>query len=153
MHFNYIHSRVLNNAKVSVQFSSFTQSCPPPCDHTSSQGEVRQTSLSTINSWSLPKLTSFESVMSSNHLIVYHPLFFLPSNFPSIRIFLNESALRIRWPIYWSLGFNISPSNELQDWSPLRWTVWTSFQERDSQESSSTITVQKHPILSAQLSL
>ena len=55
---------------------------------------------------------SIESVMPSNHLILCHPLFLLPSIFPSIRIFSNESALRIRWPKYWSFNFNISPSNE-----------------------------------------
>ena len=55
---------------------------------------------------------STESVMPSKHLILCHPLLFLPSIFPSIRVFSNESALRIRWPKYWSLSFNISPSNE-----------------------------------------
>ena len=55
---------------------------------------------------------SIESVMPSNHLILYHPLLLLPSIFPSIRVFSNESALRIRWPKYWSFSFNISPSNE-----------------------------------------
>ena len=61
--------------------------------------------------WSLTKLMSIESVMPSNHLIPCHPLL-LPSIFPSIRVFTNESALRIRWPKYWSFSFNISPSNE-----------------------------------------
>ena len=55
---------------------------------------------------------SIESVMPSNHLILCHPLLLLPSIFPSIRVFSNESALRIRWPEYWSFSFNISPSNE-----------------------------------------
>ena len=55
---------------------------------------------------------SIELVMPSNHLILYRPLLLLPSIFPSIRVFLNESALRIRWPKYWSFSFNISPSNE-----------------------------------------
>ena len=71
-----------------------------------------QASLSITNSWSLLKLMSIESVMSSNHLILCHPLLLLPSIFPSIRVFSNESALRIRWPKYWSFSFNISPSNE-----------------------------------------
>ena len=61
---------------------------------------------------SLLKLTSIESVMPSNHLILCHPLLLLPSIFPSIRIFSNESALRIRCPKYWSFSFNISPSNK-----------------------------------------
>ena len=72
---------------------------------------ARQASLSTTNSWSLPKLMSIESVMTSNHLILCRPLVLLPSSFPSIRVFSNESALRIRWPKYWSFSFNISPSN------------------------------------------
>ena len=69
-------------------------------------------SLSITNSWSLLKLVSIESVMPSNHLILCHPLLLLPSIFPSIRIFSNESALRIRWPKKWSFSFTISPSNE-----------------------------------------
>ena len=73
---------------------------------------VRQASLSITNSWSLPKLTSIESVMPSNHLILCHPLLLLPSIFPSIRVFSNESALCIRWPNYWSFSFSLSPSNE-----------------------------------------
>ena len=63
-------------------------------------------------SWSLLKLMSIELVMPSNYLILCHPLLLLPSIFPSIRVFSNESALRIRWPKYWSLSFSISPSNE-----------------------------------------
>ena len=61
---------------------------------------------------SLLKLMSTESVIPSNHLILCRPLFHLPSIFPNIRVFSNESALRIRWPKYWSFSFNISPSNE-----------------------------------------
>ena len=60
----------------------------------------------------LPKLVSIESVMPSNHLILCRPLLLLPSIFPSVRVFSNELALRIRWPKYWSFIFNISPSNE-----------------------------------------
>ena len=73
---------------------------------------VCQASLSITNSRSLLKPMSIESVMPSNYLILCHPLLLLPSIFPSIRIFSNESALRIRWPKYWSFSFNISPSNE-----------------------------------------
>ena len=69
-------------------------------------------SLSIINSQSLLKLMSIESVMPSNHLILYHPLLLLPSIFPRITIFSNESVLCIRWPKYWSFSFSISPSNE-----------------------------------------
>ena len=73
---------------------------------------ARQASLSFTISWSLLKLMSTESVMPSNHLILCHPLLFLPSIFPSIRVFSSESALHIRWPKYWSFSFSISPSNE-----------------------------------------
>ena len=73
---------------------------------------ARQASLSITNSQSLLKLMSTESVMSSNHLILCHFLLLLPSIFPSIRVFSNESALLIRWPKYWSFSFSISPSNE-----------------------------------------
>ena len=73
---------------------------------------ARQASLSITNSQSLLKLMSIESVMPSNHLILCRPLLLLPSIFPNIRVFSNESALHIRWPNYWSFSFNISPSNE-----------------------------------------
>ena len=72
---------------------------------------AHQASLSITNSWNPLKLMSTESVMPSNHLILCHPLL-LPSNFPSIRVFSNESVLRIRLPNYWSFSFSISPSNE-----------------------------------------
>ena len=71
-----------------------------------------QASLSFTISQSLLKLTSIESVMPSNHLMLCCPLLLLPSIFPNIRVFSNELALRIRWPKYWSFRFNISPSNE-----------------------------------------
>ena len=74
---------------------------------------ARQASLATTNSWSLLKLMSIESVMPSNHLILCHLLLLLPSIFPRIKIFSNESVLHIRWPKYWSFSFSsISPSNE-----------------------------------------
>jgi len=73
---------------------------------------TRQASLSTTNSWSIPKLMSIESVMSSNHLILCCPLLLPPSIFPSIKVISNESALHIRWLKYCSFRFNISPSNE-----------------------------------------
>ena len=90
----------------SVQFSSVAQLC------LTFVTTARQASLFITSSWSLPKLMSIESVISSNHLILCHPLLLLPSIFLSIRVFSNESALHIRWPKYWSFGFNISPSNE-----------------------------------------
>ena len=73
---------------------------------------AHQASLSITNSWSLLKLMSIMLVMPSNHLILCRPLLLLPSIFPSIRVFSNESVLRIRWPKYWSFSFSISPSNE-----------------------------------------
>ena len=73
---------------------------------------AQQASLSITDSWSLLKLMSIASVMPSNHLILCHPLLLLPSIFPSIRVFPNESVLCIRWPKYWSFSFIISPSNE-----------------------------------------
>ena len=73
---------------------------------------ARQASLPIINSWSLLRLMSVESVMPSNHLILCHPLLLPLSIFPSIRVFSNESAHCIRWPKYWSFSFNISLSNE-----------------------------------------
>ena len=73
---------------------------------------ARQASLSITNSRSLLRVMSIESVMPSNHLILCHPLLLLPSIFPSIRVFSNESAFCIRWPKYWSFSFSISPSSE-----------------------------------------
>ena len=73
---------------------------------------ARQASLSITNSWSSPKLMSTKSVMPSSHLILCHPLLLLPPIPPSIRVFSNESTLRMRWPKYWSFSFSISPSKE-----------------------------------------
>ena len=91
-----------------------------------------QASLTFTISGSLLKLMSVESVMPSNHLILYHPLLLLPSIFPSIRVFSNELALHIRWPKYWSFSFSISPSNEYSglipiktDWFDLLAVQWT----------------------------
>ena len=97
---------------------------------------AHQASLSSTVSWSLLRLTSIASVIPSNHLLLCRPLLLLPSIFPSIGVFSNESALHIRWPKYWSFSFNISPSNEhpgmiflTMDWLDL---------SRISQESSPT---------------
>ena len=76
---------------------------------------AHQASLSIINSWSTPKPMSIELVMQSNHFILYRPLLLLPSIFPSTRVFSNESALRIRWPNYWSFSFSISPSTKYSE--------------------------------------
>ena len=108
-------------------------------------------SLSITNSQSLPKLMPIESVMPSNHLILCHPLL-PPSVFPSIRVFSSESVLRIWWPEYWSFSFNISPSNEHSDWSPLGWTGWISLQSKGLSRVFSNTTVQKHQFFGTQLS-
>ena len=99
------------SALSSVQFSS-VQSLSHVYHFATPWTAAHQASLSITNSWSLPKTLSIESVMTSNHLILCPPLLLLPSTFPNIRVFSNESALHIRWPKYWSFSFNISPSNE-----------------------------------------
>ena len=81
-------------------------------DSATSWTTAHQASLSITNSWSLPKLMSIDSVMPSSHLILYRPLLLLSPIPPSIRVFSNESTLRMRWPKYWSFSFSISPSNE-----------------------------------------
>ena len=114
---------------------------------------ARQASLSITNSRSPPKPMSMESMMTSNHLILCHPLLLLPSIFPSIRVFSNESTLHIRWPKYWSFSLNISPSKNTQDWSPLGWIGWISLQSKELSRVFSNTTVQKHQFFGAQLSL
>ena len=94
-----------------VQFSS-VQSLSRVRHFATPWTAARQASLSITNSQSLPKPRSIESVMPCNHLILCCPLLLLPSIFPSIRVFSNESAIHIRWPKYWSFSFNISPSHE-----------------------------------------
>ena len=110
-----------------------------------------QASLSITNAWSLFKLTSIELVMPSNHLILCHPLL-QPSIFPSIRVFSNKSALRIKWPKYWSFSFSISPSNEYSGLISFRvnWLYLLAVQR--TLKSLSNTTVQKHQF-GAQLSL
>ena len=105
------------------------------------------------NSQSPPIPMSIDSVMPSNHLILCHPLLLLPSIFPSIRIFASESILHMRWPKYCSFSFNISPSNEHLDWSPLGWTGWISLQSKGLSRVFSNTTVQKHQFFCTQLSL
>ena len=90
-------------------FRSVAQSCLTLCDPWTA---AHQASLSITHCQSLLKLMSIESVMSFNHLILCHPLLFLSSIFPSIRVFSNESVLHIRWSKYWSISFSISPSYE-----------------------------------------
>ena len=108
---------------------------------------ARQASLSITNSWSSLKLMPIESVMPSSHLILCRPLLLLPSIFPNIRVFSNDSTLCIRWPKYWSFIF----SKNTQDWSPLGWTGWI-LQSKGLSRVFSNTTVQKHQFFVAQLS-
>ena len=103
---------------------------------------AHQASLSIINSWSLLKLMSIESVMPSNHLILYCPHLLLPSILPSIRFCSSESVLCIRWPKYWSFNFSISISNEYSgltsfrmEWLDLAWTLKSLIQHHSSKAS------------------
>ena len=143
-------SSLLNRRHLrSVQFSSFIQSCPTLCDpinHSTPGLPVHHQPLES------PKPMSIESVMPSNHLILYSPLLLLPSIFPSIRVFSDESALCIRWPKYWSFSFNIVPPVNTQDLSPLGWTGWMALQSKGLSRVFSNTTVQKHQLFGTQLS-
>ena len=114
---------------------------------------ARQASLSITNSWSLFKLTSIELAMPSNHLILCRSLLLLPSIFPSIRIFSNESTLHIRWPKYWSFSFNISPFSEHPGLISFRINWLDLLQSKGLSRVFSSTTVQKHQFFSTQLSL
>ena len=136
-------------AIIKGQFSSVTHLCPTPCEP---RAAARQASLSTTNSRSPPKLMSIELVMSSNHLILCHPLLLLSSIFSSLRVFSSESVLHIRWPQYWSFNFSISPSNEHPGLISFRMD-WISLQSKGLSRVFSNTTVQKHQFFHAQLSL
>ena len=111
IHFYKIKKWKQNNLPVDY-VSNSVQSLSHVWIFATSWTAAHQASLSITNSQNLLKLMSIKSVMPSNHLILCHPLFLLPSIFPSIRVFTNESVLCIRWPKYWSFSFSISPSNE-----------------------------------------
>ena len=111
---------------------------------------ARQASLSITNTWSLLKLMSIELVIPFNHLILCHSLLFLPSVFPSIRVFSKESVLHIRWPKYWSFSFSL-PMN-IQDWFPLGLTGLFSLQSKGLSKLFSNTTVQIHQFFCSQLS-
>ena len=128
-----------------TQFSSVAQSCPTLCDPMNRSMPGLPVHRHSRNP---PKPMSIVSVMPSNHLTLCHPLLLLPSIFPSITVFSNESALRIRWPKYWSFNFNISPSNENPGW-----TDWISLKSKGLSRDFSNTTVQKHQFFVAQLSL
>ena len=136
-------SILLKDEWYSVVFISSVQSLSHIWHFVTPWTAARQASLSITNSQSPPKPTSIESVMPSNHLILCRPLLLLPSIFPGIRVFSNESALCIRWPKYWIFSFNISPSNEhpglifssghvwmweldyKESWMQKNWCFWT----------------------------
>ena len=111
-----------------------------------------QASLSITNSRSLLKLMSIESEMPSNHFILCRPLLLLPSIFPSIRVFSNESGLHIRWPKHQSFSFSISPSNEHPGLISFRMDCWISLQSKGLSRVFSNTTVQ-HQFFGIQLSL
>ena len=117
--------------------------CPSP----------RQASLSITNFQNLLKLMSIELVMPSNHLILCRPLLFLPSIFPSIRVFSNESVLCIRWPKHWSFSFSISPFNEYSGLISSRIDWFDLLASQGLLRVFSNTTVQKHQFFGAQLSL
>ena len=111
-----------------------------------------QASLSITNSQSLLKLMSIESVMSSNHINLCHPLVLPPSIFPSIRVFSNESVLCIRWPNYRASTSASVLAMYIQNWFPLGWTGCISLQSKGLSRLFSNTTVQEHQFFSAQLS-
>ena len=114
---------------------------------------AQQSSLSLNISWSLLTLMSIESVMPSDHLILCCPVLFLPSIFPSIRVFSNEMDLGIRWPRYWTFSFSISPSNEYSGLISIRIDCLISLQPKGLSRVFSNTTVQKHQFFGAQPSL
>ena len=136
----------------SVQFSSVAQSRLTLCDPMSCSMPGL---LSITNCQSLPKPTSIDLVMPPNHLILCHPLLLLPSIFPSIRVFSDESVLCIRLPMYWSFSFNISPSNEHPGLISFRmdWLTSPSLQSKGLSRVFSNTAVQNHQFFGAQLSL
>ena len=107
-----------------------------------------QVSLTFTISWSLIKLMSIELMMPSNHLILCHPFLFWPSIFPRNRVFSNVSALRIRWPKYWS--FTINPSNEYSGFISFRVDWFDLFAAQGTSQESSSTTIQKHQFSSSQ---
>ena len=134
-----------------LQFSSVTQSCPTLCN------PMKCSTPGILVHHQLLELTqthvNWVSDAISNHLILCCPPLLLPSIFPNIRVFSDESALHMRWPKYRSFSFSVSPSNEHPDWSPLGWTGWISLQSKGLSRVFSNITVQKHQFFGTQLSL
>ena len=113
---------------------------------------ARQATLSITNSRSSPKLLSIKLMMPSSHLILCRPLLLLPPIPPSIRVFSNESTLRIRWPKYWSFSFSISPSNEHPGLISFRMDWLDLLAVQGLSRVFSNTTIQKHQFFGAQLS-
>ena len=141
--------KIQNKVTYSSTISSVAQSCPTLCNP---MNHSTQASVSITNSRSPPKPMSIESVMPSNNLVFCHPLLLLPSIFPSIRVFSNESVLCIKWPKYWSFSFNIRPSNEHPGLISLRMDRLDLLAVQGTLRSLNT-TVQKHQFFCTQLSL
>ena len=132
-----------------LQFSSVAQSCPTLCD------SMNHSTPGLAICHQFPESTkpiSIESVMPSNHLILCCPLLLLPSMFPSIRVFFNESALHIRWPKCWSFSFSISPSNEYPGLISFRMDWLDLLAVQGTLKSFSKPTVQKYQFFGSQLS-
>ena len=129
---------------------SVAQSCPTLCDPMdySMSGFPVHPHLP-----ELAKLMFIETVMPSNHLVFHRPLLLLPSILPSIRVFSNESALRIRWPKYWSFSFSIVLPVNVQDWFSLGLTAWISLQTKGLSRVFSSTTAQQHQFFGTQPSL
>ena len=129
-------------------FSSVAQSCLTFCNPMNGS---MPSLLSITSSQSLLKLMPIESVMPSNHLILCHPLLFLPTIPPCIRVFSNDSTLRMRWSKYWSFGFSISPSSEHPGLISFRMNCWISLKSMGLSRVFSNTTVQKHQFFGTQL--
>ena len=142
----------LDTSELIIQFSS-VQSLSRVRLFATQRTAARQASLSITNSWSLLKLMSIKLVMPSNHLIVCHPLLFLPSIFPSIMVFPSDSVLYIRWPKYWSLSFSINLSSEYLELISFRMDWLDLLAVQGTDKSLLNTEVQKHQFFSAQLSL
>ena len=146
-----LYKNLEEDVMVSFQFSS-VQSLSPVGLFVTTWITARQASLCNTNSRSLLKFVLIESVMPSSHLILCRPLLLLPPIPPSIRVFPNESTLRMRWPKYWSFSFrSVLPMNT-QDLSLVGWTGWISLQSKGLSGVFSNTTVQKHKFFGTQLS-
>ena len=138
--------KITGSAHIQVVVVEFAKSCPL---FVTPWTAARQASVSFTVSWSLLKLTSIEPVIPSNHLILCHPLFLLPSIFPSIRVFYNELALHIKWSKWWSFSFSISPSSEYSGLISFRMD-WFDLLAVGLSRVFSNITIQKHQFFSSQ---